>query len=518
MPIRERRADRAALVAALVFFLGALAYQQGASTAILDGDSYFHARAAQQLAEHGIRRGFPQTAFSTWRDAYSDKDFLFHVLSIPFLDADASVPGAKRASIAFAALALAAFGFVLVRARVRFGWIAVLLLATCNPWIWLHLLKLRPHTLGLALLLVEIAFLIDRRSKLLALASAVHVWSHTSFILLPALPIAQAIACRLAGERFDVRPALGILVGVTSASLFHPYFPNNLTIAFDQVFEVARGVAGDRTDIPIELFGAELLPFTPSGLPTLWGAWLPGVVCALGWVATRRDRRPTAECLTLLGIAAALLLACGLATRFVFFFVPVLVIATARAWTELVGDRPLRVLARDAAAITIAATASVAIAFGARGTNPITLRDHIGRMRPPIEDARPAVEFLAGRAKSTDVVFHAFWWSFTPLYYYRPDGVYIEALDPIFLYRFDRKLFAEMLAVLLGQAEDPRRIIAEDFGARFAFVQKRPRERAMIELLRRDPGFEVVFEDRAAIVFEVAPSRPDPGSGRDPQR
>ncbi|HEU4427378.1 MAG TPA: hypothetical protein VFT98_01375 [Myxococcota bacterium] len=217
-----RIAERAALAAALLGFFAALVHFQYATPRLYDGDSYFHARAAQQLAEHGVRREFPQTAFSTWRDRYSDKDFLFHALLIPFVGENASVGGAKRAVIALDALVLAAFGFALVRLRVRFAWLAVLLLAASDPWIWLHLLKVRPHLLGLALLLVEIVLLLEARWKTLALVAAAHVLAHTSFLALLALPIAHAIACRLRGEPLAWKPAAGIALGVAAASLLHP--------------------------------------------------------------------------------------------------------------------------------------------------------------------------------------------------------------------------------------------------------------------------------------------------------
>ena len=495
--------DRSALLAALALFLAALAHYQLAAPRLLDGDSYFHARAAQQLAEHGVRREFPQAAFSTWRDAYSDKDLLFHVFAIPFVGESASVAGAKRAVIAADALLLLALGFALVRLRVRFAWLAVLLLAASSPWIWLHLLKLRPHLLGLSLLLVELVLYLERRWKTLALAAAAHVLAHTSFLALLALPVAHAIACRLRGERVAWRPAAGIALGIGAASLLHPYFPNNLTIAFDQALEVARSVSGARPDVPPDVFGAELTPITRAGFAQLWVVWAPaaalGALALAGW----RRAAPSVESLTLFGFAAALLLACGLANRFAFFFAPVALLAAARAWSELAGSRPLRELARAPAALAVAALIAACALGGARLTAPPALRERIARAESPVEDMRAAIAFLDRRAEPSDVVYHNFWIPFAPLYYFRPHGTYIEGLDPIFLYRFDPRLFAGMLSVYRGEAADPHRVIAADFGARFVFVQKVAPERAMARALLRDQRFRSIYNDPHAVVFEV---------------
>jgi hypothetical protein len=494
---------RVGLAAALLLFFVALAQLQLGTRKLLDGDSYFHARAAQQLAEHGVRREFPQTAFSTWRDRYSDKDFLFHAFAIPFVGENASVAGAKRAVLAADALLLLAFGLVLLRLRVRFAWLAVALLAASSPWIWLHLMKLRPHLLGLTLLLVELVLLLEGRWKTLALASAAHVLAHTSFLTLPALPVAHAIACGLRGRPLAWRPAAGIALGIAAASLLHPYFPNNLTVAFDQAVEVARSVSGARPDVPPDVFGAELMPISLAGFAQLYVVWVPALACGLLLLARWRRTAPSVEALTLYGFAAALLVACVLANRFAFFFVPVALLATLRALSELAGERPLRELARSPAACALAAVLALCLGLGARTMQPGALRARIAQAESPVEDMRAAIAFLDRRAARGDVVYHNFWIPFAPLYYFRPDGTYIEALDPIFLYRFDPRLFAEMLAVYRGEAGDAQRVIARDFGARFVFVQKVANEHAMAAALLRDRRFRVIYNDEHALVFEV---------------
>jgi hypothetical protein len=495
--------ERAALAAALLLLFAALAHHQLATRRLLDGDSYFHARAAQQLAEHGVRREFPQAAFSTWRDRYSDKDFLFHVFAIPFVGAHASVPGAKRAVIAADALVLLALGFALVRLRVRFAWLAVALLAASSPWIWLHLLKLRPHLLGLALLLVEIVLLLEGRWKTLAGVAAAHVLAHTSFLALLALPIAHAIARRMRGQPAAWRPAAGIALGIAGASLAHPYFPNNLTIAFDQVVEVARSVAGTRPEVPPDVFGTELMPISLAGFLQLWAVWVPALVCGALLLARWRRAPPSVEVLTLYGFAVALLLASGLANRFAFFFVPVAALATTRAIAELVGERPLRELARAPAALVLAAGLAACVLGGAGATRPNAVAERVARAQAPVESMRDAIAFLDRRAAPGDVVYHNFWIPFAPLYYFRPHGTYIEGLDPIFLYRFDPRLFAGMLAVYRGTADDAHRVVAGDFGARFVFVQKLAAERPMALALARDRRFRVIYDDPHALVFEV---------------
>jgi hypothetical protein len=120
-----------------------------------------------------------------------------------------------------------------------------------------------------------------------------------------------------------------------------------------------------------------------------------------------------------------------------------------------------------------------------------------------VEDSREAIAFLDRVARPDDIVYHAFWAPFSALYFHRPHGRYIEALDPIFLYRHDPRLFAGMLEVYRGTAADPYRVIARDFDARWVYVPRWKQMNPMLRLLRREPRIRPVYGDRFAILFQV---------------
>ena len=94
------RLDSGATLLVALGLVAVLAWMQYSQETLVTGDSYFHARAAQQLGEHGIERQFSQTVYSTWAERYSDKDFLFHVVLLPFCaDPQFMVRGAKLAVV-----------------------------------------------------------------------------------------------------------------------------------------------------------------------------------------------------------------------------------------------------------------------------------------------------------------------------------------------------------------------------------------------------------------------------------
>ncbi|MCX5782889.1 MAG: hypothetical protein NTW04_00345, partial [Elusimicrobia bacterium] len=107
-------------VSASVFaacFLGAIAYcvfLQLLTAPLLEPDGYYHLAVAGFIKKYGPLKNFTWTQMSVMRDFYSDKDFLFHVLIIPFISwTKDAVAGGKIAIIFFDTAFLAAMAYVL---------------------------------------------------------------------------------------------------------------------------------------------------------------------------------------------------------------------------------------------------------------------------------------------------------------------------------------------------------------------------------------------------------------------
>jgi hypothetical protein len=448
----------------------ALAWTQASFSGLHDGDSYFHSRAAQQLLEHGIQKQFPQTVYSTWRERYSDKDFLFHVLLVPFAaDETQLIPRGKIAATVFGSAVLASMAVFLVRRNLRFTPVWILLFLSSHPWLVLHMLPLRPHLLAMTLFPLELLFLLEGRSILLALTCAAHVLGHSSFIVLPGLPLAQGLARVVRGQPLPLRNLAAVLVGCGTASLLHPYFPNNLEVAV-QIAEIVRTMWATGAEIPRELFGPELMPMHLPMLLEASAVWLPA---ALGLYACAWGRRTRASetTLTLATVALGFLVLSFGSVRFFAFFALVSSLLAASAWTDLVEDRPLAELWRSAPlrCAIFAVAVVVFLAVGQSRAGPWRMMRVVERIpRPTLY--QPAVAFLDSVARPEDLVYHEFWRPFSWLYYFRPNGRYIEALDPIFFYRADPERFRSMLATSRGEVSDVYEVVAKEFGARWVVV------------------------------------------------
>jgi hypothetical protein len=494
---------------ALVALAGwaALAWLQFAEPILYDGDSYVHVRAGQQLREHGVRPELPQAWFSTWRERYSDKDFLFHVLlAIGASEGADLVENGKRLVLLLDALLLALLAMGLVRFRVRYAGLWLLLFLVCHPWILMHVAKVRPHLLGMSFVLAELLALLGRRPFLLLGLSALHVWSHSSWVLVPALAGASFVACWLRSAPLPWRSVAWVAGGLVLGNVMHPYFPNNITLAFDQIGWVARSVWVEQPDVPREVFGTELLPMTWRGFLQTAPGWAPVLAGVAAAAAFARKRAFDVIGWTLLLTAAGLFFAATMTNRFMAFFLPVGVWTAGYFWTAVAAQSAAAQPGRRLRPGFVLATLFLlcCLAAGLRAGHVIRAHEEFARA-PGIEITRNAIAFLDGAAVPEEHVYHDFWQPFSALYYYRPDGRYVVGLDPIFFYRFDPDRFASALALHRGEDVDAHAILAGEFSARWVFVEHSKFHSRFWNLLQKDPRIRLVYRDKWAGVFSVAP-------------
>lgn len=493
-------ADRALTWAVVLLATAWLAWVQLSFHGLYDLDSYFHVRAAEQLSIGGPQKTFPQATQSTWLDRYSDKDFLFHALLIPFVRADLFA-GGKWAVVAMDFLVLASFAVALRTFGIRFGALWVFLLIATSPYYLTRLSSVRPHILGIAFVTVEIALLFRDHWKTLFVVSALHVLAHSSFVVLPALVVARAATCLLTGERQPVRAALAVVAGLAAASLLHPYFPNNLTVAYDQLVEVTRNVWFPNRTIPREAFGSELGPITWQAFLAQAPGWAPAVLGLVLVVATRGVRGWSPAQIDLGLLTAGFLFVASRSRRFVDVFVVCALLFAGALFTHLASGRTLGALLRQRAVVFVPCALALAALAGWAGSRVAGMRD--GFQRQAMGDVfAPAVAALGTLAAPGDVVYHNSWMDFAVLYGFRPEGRYISGLDPIFLYQHDPELFAKNLGLSRGTG-DATAIVARDFGARWIWVTTQSRDRTFRKLLERSPGVRPVYRDAAAEIWQV---------------
>lgn len=471
--------QRAALVISLVAYVIFLAFAQGVWV-FSDPDVFYHLGMATHVLEFGLESQFTGLAPTTLGQHFVDQHFLLHALLVPFIWLMTPVVGTKVLVIVLVLVCLGTFVWMLRTLHWRGWWVAVALLAVTNPWLFrLNLIKATP--LALTLLWLSIIALTKKQYWWLGLISAVYVWTHGGFILLPLIVLAWCMTQR------TIMPLLYTLGGIAVALLFHPAFPDNLYFYWEQLVQI--GMVNYQSSIGV---GGEWYPYNPGNL--LFGQALLIVACCLVVVLhIAWRRRLSSDQLFFVLTTVGMTLLTLKSRRYVEYLSPFLAATVASFLPQL----PLLRHGIKTHLITLLPACVMVMA-----AVPITLFGLSGLQRD-VHDGQPT-DYLRGvgaylETQPVGLVAPSDWDDFPALWYGAPRHSYLIGLDPTFLYRADANRYTAWKNLTLGEAADPSQAvttIAADY-----YVVVKDHDSMYQQLLTA--GGQVVYQDDEAWVLEI---------------
>ena len=504
----------------VLVFIGMLYYEfvpafvdgelRSTSIGLSGADGYYHIKMGWlyrtgEIAEAGPN--FHWTRESTWSNAFSDKDFLFHIYLVPFTlladgpgDADGLIVGAKLAiSLLSAALVLVLFT-VLRGFGVRYAWIFALgMMAVGGSYFVFRLNLCRSYVASVLFAMVGWLLMAKGQRKALFLLAVVYTLAYTASHLLLAMLLVRTTMELFMGARpgssrlRDLRGngilAACIIGGIAVGCALHPqsleliklWWTQNVVVLalshkgsvaavvdgigaalghntdYGQGVEIALGRELGATSGPAAIFGTPLIFFGPMFLPLL--------AAILGW-------RPTREAVLTATIAVVFLVLYMVNTRFLEYAAPFMTLALGIWITGLLSSdgyagwvrrRPVIGRALPISGAIIALIASTATWVGAA-------RAYVVRDRGDIElAARWLHETKEAHGK---VVWHDRWDNFTELIFFASECDYLIGLDPTFMVVHDREKYEAWWEIQRGKRRDFVGTIRDDFGAEYILANR----------------------------------------------
>lgn len=553
--------------ASVIALLAAVAYGHVSMLPrVADLDGFYHLGHAMAYLEGSLLdTSLPWATRSIIADYGADLWWGFHVLLMPF-----AALGDVASGLHFAGATLTlGLGLTVLWVLRRHGvvlagvWAALFLVAVPN--VFFRHLMVRPHVVSLAASLALLSVLVRGRWWQVALLSALISWVHLSLAwMAPALAVAYAVVrvpvtVGVGAERPDtgvsIRQAVpAAVLGTLAGWLLRPEPMATAALLNVQLLEL---FALKATGAPVT-FAAELDPVGPieltrmSGLFTL--AWIGALLVVLraavrGQLVALGQARVTLVVTALVVSTVFLALALFSARRameqwvsFGFLAMPLLW-PLARGWVgELrVGEAQVGGLEGGAGAVGEEAQAGVrgppsARSAAIRIAAVVLLVAHLGwaawrhwlnveLVASPDDTLREVAEYLEARSEPGEVVFHARWDNFGPLFAHNRTNRYLGGMDPIFLYAHDPRSYWEFLYLSAdasteltcdaypcaeGVATDTYDALREHFGARWVVVE--PRRNPLFSLyLLNDPRYELALETQREALFEIVPPSAEPG-------
>ncbi len=457
-------------------------------------DGSFHIKYSYILGQEGFIDKLPWLQYTIHRDNYRDHHLLFHYLLIPFTFGDLNL-GGKIATVFFAVLMGLSMYLVFTRSKVKYPivWSLAMVLSS-EPFLF-RMSMLRVQAISLALLIFMCFLYMERRLILIYFASIIFVWLYDAFPLLLTLAFIFAISKRLIDEKWDLSPLIFTLLGVLTGMVLNPYFPENMTSLFYNIWRtIFFNVKG------IEL-GGEWNPYDTWSLfknSTPVFIVFFGTILSLPLIKKIKSEEFAALCLSIIFLILTLK-----ARRFIEY------------WPAF---------AFLSAGLVIGRRANLKLQAGLM---ILVLPFFIFNMKNGIAETKATInpkiyegssKWLLKNSSPQDIVFNADWDDFPFLFFYNTKNYYIVGLDPMYLYSFDSEKSRLYKAITRGRVNNPSRFILKDYGARYVFLDRAHQK--LLKKLMADSGAKKVFEDKGGYVFEVLPapiSKKKRGGGKKPE-
>ncbi len=468
---RETLAKLAPFLAlAYVIYLYAAAHSL--KPGVYDRESYFHARFAQQMPAHFLERTFPWTQASVWKDHFCDKEFLYHVLLIPFTrNAAEPITGALYCSLLLVAAVFSSVYFLLRKSNVPLAWVFALAMLCMGGDFLVRLECVRAHVLSIVLAVIGLQLFISRSWRWLIALGFVYAWSYSVPFILIFIGAPFVFGRWLAGGGLDWRSVCAALGGVIAGLVIHPYSPHTLDTFIVIVKEITSSAHGG----PSFELGSEMTAYSARDLlffHPLYFVTLAGVLIT-GW---RLRSRRSPELLGLLILTVFWSLLSVKFARSFEYAVPVLAVTLGFTIRDALQQVDLAALFQNPVPGRVAAGMALAVVLLATGHVLSAMFWYDTKSEAHAPHFRAALEWLRPRTQPGETIVNLWWHDFPDLYYDGVDRTYVWGMDPHFTLLYDKEQ-ADLLEGMRSQRlKVDGALLAKMFNARYMVIQNQSQE------------------------------------------
>ncbi|MBU1887641.1 MAG: hypothetical protein KKB46_00390, partial [Candidatus Omnitrophica bacterium] len=209
-------------ISMLILGICVIFYIQFLTPTLYGADGYLHIRMAEFLRDLGPRYDFHWARYSTFSTHFSDKDFLFHLILVPFTFFKDIFFGAKTAAALFASFLLLAY-YLLLKKYVHKSLVPFFLAIFFLSDMFLETIS-RPRPISLVILvtLVSIHLMIKKRYCLLFLLAVLYSLGHVTSPLIILYAVIVEIVRYIEKKEFYSKNIIAAFSGVLIGFLIHP--------------------------------------------------------------------------------------------------------------------------------------------------------------------------------------------------------------------------------------------------------------------------------------------------------
>lgn len=435
-------------VSLLIFLIGILATR----TDIVDPDTSYHLMISRMMVEsRGILRAVPQLDNMAWGTHFVDKEFFFHILTAGSY-ALLGDTGLKVLTLCLdLGIAWVLYSFLRRRTAASWTWVLLIGVFVAQATYMFRISAARPHVLAILLYLLNLQGVLDRQKYKIIVTSFLLPLAYHVLYLAPLNLVAGLLFYR------DSRKFMWLGLGAfTLGVLTHPYFPDNIGVFLTQM---QSGLIVK--EIPAWLIPAEFAhpPLTASWQIHACFLALVGLVLWQRHVLIRLAQPSRREVYALMALTMLWYVTMLVNFRALEYAFPVWFLCFCALFCVLPRLR-----------VVFLILAGGLLLFEVLATLEHKPRVGFKSIIAFLDDNKEAISHIPAGAAGKKV-FNCFWNQGSQIFFHRPDMKLVDLLDPIFLFKHDRRLFDLRESLSDANEIDPYTVIAGAFQASYSLCE-----------------------------------------------
>jgi len=451
---------------------------------IIGFDGYYNIKTSDMIKNDGFIKEFPWATHTILADNYADIQILFRIILIPFTFFGLEF-GAKIAAIMFASVAFMVFFWFLMQNKIKYAFFWTLLyLFTAESLMYRFLLP-RQMPLIIALLILTIYFLQQKKYLFLGLTSLIFVLLHTSFVFQIILILLYFVLEKIFSKKFDYKILIYPFIGIILALLIHPNFPNNISFLYTQIFEV--NLIGNLFNVEWKPWG--LFEFVKNNFLVL--IYLIIILFILIKEKIISKTKTFYLSLTILFFIFTIL-----SRRMQELLVPFSILALSLFLNDYYINFDKNKFLKHFKFVSI--TILIVIAIG----NFILLKDEIVQ-NDFLFNYENCANWMKNNIEKDSLVFNNAY-AFSYLFFKNSDLRYTHGIDLTYSYLYDQKKFENYMGILQGTLDEKEDYIIKDYNPDYVFSGKVKQDIQLFNyIIKHKENYKVAFEDEWCAVLEV---------------
>ncbi len=472
------------MLVVLILSLILLSIMQFTVPNIIGFDGYYHIKATNIMKNEGFIKEFPWAKHTILSDNYADIQLLFRFLLIPFTFFGLNL-GAKLASVLFAAIAFTVFYWFLAQNKIKYPFFWTLLYLFTSEFLMYRFMLPRQMPLVIALFILTIYFLQKKKYLFLALTTFASVLLHSSFVFQILIIIVYLILEKIFIKKIDYKLMLHPFIGLVVALLFNPYFPNNISLLYTQIFKV---------NLIANLFNVEWKPWT-------FFEFIKNNILVLFYILISffiifKNKKIMKVQALFLSLTVFFFIYALLSRRMQEFLVPFSILTLAFLFNDYYDDinkfRFFKIL-------------KIAVVFFliiVAALNFILLRQDI-KNNDFLFNFDGCAEWMKNNIPKNSLVFTNAY-AFPYLFFKNSDLTYTHGIDLTYSYLYDKSKFDRYMAILQGKAKGQEDFIISDYNPDFIFSGKIKQDVQLFNYIAsHKENYKAAYEDEWCAVLEV---------------